>query len=200
MTDTIHLPPLPVPLRWEAPPASCRLEGNTLHAVANPRSDLFISPQGDPPALNAARLLGPVAGDFLFSARVTVGFVETFDAAALLVWRDERTWAKLCFEYSPQRQPMVVSVVTRGLSDDANGYSVDGTSVWLRVARLGPALAFHASRDGRIWDLVRHFALDAGESPLLGFVAQAPVGDGCEVRFDDVRFEPRRLPDLRSGE
>jgi regulation of enolase protein 1 (concanavalin A-like superfamily) len=200
MPDPITLPPFPAPLRWELPPAAWGLDAGTLSATAGPRTDLFVSPQGDAPVLNAHRLLGPVGGDFQLSARVTVGFAGAFDAGALLVWRDERSWAKLCFEFSPQRRPMVVSVVTRGLSDDANGFTVDGDSVWLRVSRMGGALAFHASTDGRWWDLIRHFALDAGEAPLVGFVAQAPVGEGCAVRFDDIRFAPARLVELRNGE
>lgn len=200
MNEPLHLPPLPSSLRWEGPSPSWALEADGLHITAGPRSDLFISPQGDAPTLNAARFLAPMAGDFQLSARVTVGFVATFDAGALLVWRDEATWAKLCFEYSPQRQPMVVSVVTRGRSDDANGYSVDGSRQWLRVSRLGDAFAFHASHDGQKWDLIRHFALEVGEAPLVGFVAQAPTGDGCHVQFDDIRFEPRRLRELRNGE
>ena len=199
MTEAIYLPPIPGSLAWHVPPVSWSLVDGTLRAAAVPRSDLFVSPQGDPPTLNAARLLAPLTGDFQLSARVTVGFASTFDAGALLVWRADHTWAKLCFEYSPQRQPMVVSVVTRGLSDDANGFVVDGGHVWLRVARMGGALAFHASRDGTWWDLIRHFALDAGEAPLVGFVAQAPTGDGCDVRFDDVRLSATRLRDLRSG-
>jgi regulation of enolase protein 1 (concanavalin A-like superfamily) len=200
MSEPIRLPPLPGSLRWEAAPVSWGLEAGSLQVTAGPRSDLFISPQGDTPTLNAARLVTPLPGDFQLSARVTVGFVATFDAGALLVWRDELTWAKLCFEYSPQRQPMVVSVVTRGLSDDANGYSVEGFHQWLRVSRLGDAFAFHASRDGQKWDLIRHFALDAGEAPLVGFVAQAPTGDGCHVQFDDLGYAPRRLRELRNGE
>ena len=43
---------------------------------------------------------------------------------------------KLCFEHSPDRQPMIVSVVTRGVSDDANAFAVDGQTAWLRVSPL----------------------------------------------------------------
>ena len=118
----------------------------------------------------------------------------------LLIHGGDRSWAKLCFEYSPQGQPMVVSVVTRGVSDDANSMPIDATTVWLRVARIGPAYAFHASTDGTTWQFVRHFALDTGGALQVGFVAQSPTGDGCTVTFEDIRFEPRRLADLRSGE
>lgn len=201
MTDTIMLPQLPAPLVWELAPQSW--DGPTngmLTMAAGPRTDLFISPQGEPPSLNAPRLLAPMSGDFQLSARVSVDFGATFDAGTLLVWANEQTWGKLCFEFSPRRQPMVVSVVTRGMSDDANGFTVEGNQVWLRVARLGPALAFHASTDGQVWELIRHFGLDLGDTPRVGFVVQSPTGETCTARFDDIRYSAERLGDLRSGE
>jgi regulation of enolase protein 1 (concanavalin A-like superfamily) len=93
---------------------------------------------------------------------------------------------------------MVVSVVTRGVSDDCNSWPVDGDSIWLRVARLGRAFAFHASHDGMTWQLVRHFALDA-EEPAVGFLAQSPTGQGCAASFASIHYLPQRLADLRSG-
>jgi len=95
---------------------------------------------------------------------------------------------------------MVVSVVTREASDDANGFVASANQIWLRVGRLGPAFAFHASTDGQTWDLVRHFALDLGETANLGFLAQSPTGTGCTAIFDAIRFAPERLQDLRGGE
>jgi hypothetical protein len=112
---------------------------------------------------------------------------------------DDRRWAKLCLEYSPQEEPTIVSVVTSGSSDDANAFVVPGDQAWLRIARLGPAFAFHASRDGRRWQLVRYFRLDGGDEPRVGFEAQSPLGDGCVVTFDEIRFEAGRLTDLRGG-
>src|SRR5699024_6132347 len=100
-------------------------------------------------------------GDFQFSARVEVpGPRTTFDAGVLTLWVDSQYWAKLCFEYSPQGTAMVVSVVTNGYSDDANSWLVDGDAVYLRICRIGPAYAFHASADGHTWDFVRLFRLD----------------------------------------
>jgi len=87
----------------------------------------------------APRLLGPVEGGFQLSARVRCTFAGTFDARALLLWADERCWAKLAFEISPQGEPMVVSVVTDRLSDDANAFVVQDGGVWLRVSRLARA-------------------------------------------------------------
>ena len=178
---------------------------------AQPHTDIFIDPgNGSAGAdaavnaesmLNAATLLGDVPeGDFQLSARVTAGFAATFDAGVLLLWLDERRWGKLCFEFSPAGEPMVVSVVCRGVSDDANAFTVPGRSVWLRVSRLNRVYAYHASLDGRTWQMIRAFVLDDETSgDKIGFEGQSPTGDGCSVTFDEIRFLPKRLADLRDG-
>ena len=94
---------------------------------------------------------------------------------------------------------MIVSVVTRGVSDDANGRVVAGDTVWLRVSRIGAGCALHASGDGERWELVRHFALDAPDGLAAGFLAQSPTGEGCTATFDDVRFAAEPLAELRDG-
>jgi regulation of enolase protein 1 (concanavalin A-like superfamily) len=179
--------------------------------AAQPHSDIFIDPgSGGADAgaalnaeslLNAATLLGDApAGDFQLSARVTVDFASTFDAGVLLLWLDERRWAKLCFEFSPAGEPMVVSVVCRGVSDDANAFTVPGRSVWLRVSRIDRAYAYHASVDGSTWQMIRVFILDEETSDdKVGFEGQSPTGDGCAVTFDLIRFRSERLADLRDG-
>ena len=104
---------------------------------AQPHTDIFIDPGNGAAGagaalnaesmLNAATLLGDAPeGDFQLSARVTAGFASTFDAGVLLLWLDERRWSKLCFEFSPAGEPMVVSVVCRGVCDDANAFTVPG--------------------------------------------------------------------------
>jgi regulation of enolase protein 1 (concanavalin A-like superfamily) len=198
MTETVSLASLPMPLEWQVPPVSWHAESNAaLTIAAGANTDLFIDPGGTATILNAPRLLGSPTGEFVLSARVTVEFAATFDAGVLLLYGNERLWGKLCFEYSPQHQPMVVSVVTRGTSDDANAFVVAGNQVWLRVARLGGACAFHASTDGTYWQLIRHFALEGALA--AGFLAQSPTGAGCTARFDDIQFSPVRLRELRDG-
>jgi regulation of enolase protein 1 (concanavalin A-like superfamily) len=175
------------------------LEG-PLTLTAGARTDWFVDPATGEAKLDAPARLEPVEGDFLFSARVEVEFASTFDAGVLVLWRDEQTWAKLCFEYSPQAEPMVVSVVTRGVSDDANSTVIDGNAVWLRVARIGRAHAFHYSTDGAHWHLVRHFALAPDADLQAGFLVQSPLGEGCTASFSDVRFSSETLADLRNGD
>jgi regulation of enolase protein 1 (concanavalin A-like superfamily) len=194
----VQLPPVPGELRWRVEPEAWSFDGGVLSITAGPRTDLFVTPAGDAPRVDAPLLVAPFAGDFQLGARVRVAFGATYDAGALVVRVDEDRWAKLALEYSPQGQPMIVSVVNRGRSDDANGFTVDGDEVWLRISRIGPAFAFHASLDGGSWTFVRHFEIGAGEVEA-GFLAQAPTGDACTARFEDVFFRPERLADLRSG-
>lgn len=166
------------------------MEARTVKLAAGPRTDFFVHPGGSSVLANAPADVAPVGGDFVLSARVSVAFAATFDAGALFLWGDERRWAKLAFELSPQGERMVVSVVTRERSDDCNSSVVHADHIWLRVARIGEAYAFHSSSDGERWDFVRHFHL-AGDVQV-GFEAQSPTGEGCEATFTSIRLEQRR--------
>jgi uncharacterized protein len=207
MSDTLVVPDLPFTLTPSHPGVWRRDEsGAAVVGVAPAHTDLYRNPAGpDSPdaesMLNAATLLGsPPESDFQLSARVTVGFQAQYDAGVLLLWADDENWAKLCFELSPAAEPMVVSVVTRGVSDDANAFVVPDRSVWLRVSRVDRVYAFHASTDATTWQLVRVFSLgDAPGAHQVGLEVQSPTGDGCTVTFDQVRFVARRLTDLRDG-
>lgn len=192
------MPGVPLEFSWTVPPVECGLKDGVLRAVAGPGTDIFIAP-GTPRfhQMSAARALAPMPeGDWRLSARVRVDFRDRYDAGVLLLWADEAHWAKLCFERSPAGQPMVVSVVCREVSDDANSWPVDGDTVWLRIARTEGAFAFHASSDGTHWEFVRHFDVPATH---VGFVVQAPIGTGCTATFDNVSYATGRLEDLRDG-
>jgi len=177
-----------------------------ISAKALPQSDLYCNPKNGfaataPSVLNALTLMGlPRGVDLQLSARVDVDFNSTYDAGALLVWSDERNWVKLCFEFSPDREFMIVSVVTRGASDDANSFTLPVSHVWLRISRMAEVYAFHASTDGKIWKLIRAFTMGEDVSThRVGFVAQAPVGEGCQVNFDEISFSYTTLAELRDG-
>lgn len=94
---------------------------------------------------------------------------------------------------------MVVSVVTRGTSDDANAWIVEGDTVWMRVTRLGQGFVFHASNDGQRWEFVRSFGFGVDGPIKAGFGVQAPEDDGCTVQFNDIEFKQETLRELRDG-
>jgi hypothetical protein len=201
------LPGLPFTLEPDGSPAcAVRESDGVIVATAAAKTDMFVDPGAVPGASvpDAGRLLGtPPPGDFRFSARVSVNFRSVFDAGVLLVYAGDRRWAKLCYEYSPQQAPTAVTVVTRGSSDDCNSFETDGSPLWLRITRSGPAWAFHASRDGAYWRLLRYFSFgdtDGGTDPVrIGLMPQSPTGDGCTVSFDELTFIPGAPADLRDG-
>ena len=201
MDERLLVPGLPLKLRPLGEPAARSDVGErSLALSAGPRTDWFVPPDGSGhPVMNAPAFVGDAPGDYLLGARVTVDFAATYDAGVLALHAGDTLWAKLCFERSPEGTPMVVSVVTREVSDDCNSFAVDGRQVWLRIARRGPAFAFHASFDGCAWELIRHFALAKAANPAVGFLAQSPTGDGCTARFEEISFLPERLKDIRSG-
>ena len=200
----MNLPELPFALQPHGPDGGWAYGNGVLTGRAGARQDRFVPPGGDSlePASDAPRLLGTApAGDFRLTARVRVGFDAAFDAGVLYLHAGDRDWAKLCLELSPER-PTICTVVTRGHSDDVNSYVVDGDSHWLRLSRTGRAFAFHASADGEKWTFVRVFTLGTPEQAAtasVGFLAQSPTGEGCEVTFDRIAFRPEGLADLRDG-
>lgn len=206
---------IPYECVWDLLPAAYGGHGdNALSITAGPRTDLFTDPRGEITIANSPRLLFAPKGDCTLRAKVSVEFASTYDAGVLLVYSDSRRWAKLCFEFSPQGQPMVVSVVNKGESDDCNSVTITGRTVHLRLARLANAFAFHYSLDGKLWHLVRYFNLyphgtnllgaakfDGENAPIqIGFSSQSPTGEGCTATFQDIVFADDTLGNIRSGE
>ena len=199
----LSVPGLPRPLRWLVPAPRIEVTGaGALRMEAGPRSDWFIDPGGDAVVRNAPALLMDASGPWQLSAVVSADHRATFDAGVLFVHVDDVTWAKLCLELSPQGEVMVVSVVTRGTSDDCNSVPVEGHSLHLRISALERAFAFHWSPDGQAWHLVRYFSLGDGapSAARVGFIAQSPTGEGCTAEFADVTFRSELLAELRAGD
>lgn len=193
------IPGVPGRFRWLGTPVDVRYDDQSLMVSVGPRTDWFVDPESNSETLNAPALVRDSVADFSLSARVEPTFESAFDAGALVLWHDSHTWAKLAFEFSPQGRAMVVSVVTRGASDDCNGVVVDAATVWLRVSRRGGAHAFHYSLDANEWHFVRHFRLNHAGTADVGFEAQSPLGEGCVARFVDIAYSPEPVADLRSG-
>lgn len=198
--DIINIPNLPTPLHWLNQPQSWDLSPAGQLTITSPgKADWFIDPQGAASVSNAPVLLFPAPDPCLLSAQVVVDHVATYDAGVLMVYESPSAWAKFCLELSPQGLPMVVSVVTNRVSDDCNAFTVDGP-MYMRVAKLERAYAFHVSEDGKKWNLIRYFKLENHQSTQLGFEAQAPIGNGCTASFREIHFEQRLLADIRTGE
>ncbi|MFN8491477.1 MAG: DUF1349 domain-containing protein [Caldilineaceae bacterium] len=199
---TFTIPTVPGEFQWQIPPLDWNLEPHQgLSILASAETDWFSDPAGNYTKDNAPCALVQITDDhFLLNAKVAVEFVSAFDAGAIQIRAAENLWAKFAFEYSPQRQPTIVSVVTRGVSDDCNSVAIDGSEIYLRVARTPQTLAFHYSHDGRVWHLVRYFTLGSVYSLRVGFSAQSPTGAQCRAVFSEIGYQRASLKDNRSGE
>ena len=202
MNDSFALASVPEILTWKNQPAESPSDTQQQLSISTgPQTDWFIDPAGKHVSDNAPiALFVPPDSTFRLQAKVTVEFAAMYDAGTLFVYVHDTLWAKLCFEYSPQQQPMIVSVVTRGVSDDCNSVSVGGHSVYLRIYRQSDVLAFHYSLNGHDWHFVRHFSLGSLEQVRVGFSTQSPIGQGCRAIFSEIRYTASALPDLRNGE
>lgn len=197
--NPISLPTIPTPLTWVVRPEMWRLDNEALLIQAGPTTDLFVDPRGEYTKDNAPRLTFTSPDDvYTVQARVKVDFQSDYDAGAFILYANERHWAKFAFEFSPQKQPTIVSVVTHDVSDDCNALTIAGHEVYLRVAKLGQAYAFHASVDGRVWHLIRYFSSNNLENATVNFSAQSPMGEGCTAVFSEIGYTAVLLENLRN--
>jgi uncharacterized protein len=189
---------VPFALEWLRPPAEWCAEPQRLVVGAPAQTDWFVDPVSTRAVRTAPVLLGsPPPGDFTWAAHVVVDGDALFDAAGLFVYDDDDHWAKLALEVTGAG-PTIVSVVTGTFSDDCNSTVLAQSSAWLRVARVGEAIAFHTSDGGGRWDLVRVFRPRSSVA-RIGFLCQAPTGAGCTGTFDAIAFTARSLADIRDG-
>lgn len=200
-SELVNIAALPRPLRWYGNPQHWDVTPpDSLVITAAEQTDWFIDPDTGKVVDNAPALLMGIQEPCMLMALVEVNHTATFDAGVLAVYHSDRIWAKLCLELSPQGQPTIVSVATRGTSDDCNSFPIATHSAYLRLAKLERAYAFHYSADGTYWHLIRYFALAESPAAEIGFLVQSPTGNGCTARFRKITFHPRPLIDIRSGE
>jgi uncharacterized protein len=191
---------IPKKMSWINQPASWNYQKGKFTIVAAEKTDLFVDPQHEYSVVNSPKAVFASSDSFLLSTEVEVNFKTDYDAGVLVVFAGVDEWAKLCFEYSPQKKPFVVSVVNNGISDDCNHSPIEGNKVFLRIAGLGKNIfAFHYSTDGKYWNLVRYFHLSAKNEARIGFSSQSPTGLSCSSSFTQISYRMIKLTDIRNG-
>ncbi len=153
--------------------------------------DFFIDPKDRRTVADAPVWYRTEEGDFSLSVTVRPRFVTTFDAGALLAMIDDTHWVKLAFEFTDMGFPAVVSVVTQGFSDDANGQKINAETVRLRISRRGNLWALHWADVGTFaqapWRMVRYFRLGEPNDPVkVGLLTQCPTGTEGIAEFMDI--------------
>lgn len=207
--DLLRVPGLPAATSWRHQPLSASFSDGALTITAGPGSNWFVTPidgTEEFSADSAPTLLFPVESkEFVLSSRISLDFESQWDAGALVVFANDKTWAKFCFEKNISGKPMVVSVVTRGRSDDNNHFFVEGHSVWLKIAKLSNGFVFYTSLDGKSWTIIRDFTLNEGVDYRpgelrFGFLAQSPDGKSTKVVFDNIVYQPSRIANPWTGQ
>lgn len=184
-------------LRWMNEPRAWSFDENyALHVSAPAMGDFFINPSGEETKSSAPFLYTTVQGDFVLTTRVSVDMKEQYDSGCLMIMADDRNWAKLCNEYFDGKRS-ILSVVTKGDSDDCVSGEAGAPKPYLRVARAGRCFAFHYSADGVHWNLARYFGMSCPGELKIGVVAQSPIGQGCEVVFEQLAFSRQPQRDIR---
>lgn len=196
----IRLKAIPGDLEWKNAPVSAKVEGETLTIVAGKETDWYISPLDGETRASGPLLLFRPAAEFVLTAKVTAAIPGQWEAGALWVYVNDTTWAKFALERSVYNEPIIVTVVTRGISDDCNSWKVEGGSVYFRIARIGDTIALYASPDGRAWKLVRGFTFGPVKDLKAGFAAQSPTGESGTATFSEIQYEPRKIADVFRGE
>ncbi|CAI6016824.1 hypothetical protein PAECIP112173_00095 [Paenibacillus sp. JJ-100] len=175
-------------LEWLNEPEDWCIKNGEVCITVPPASDFFIDPAGAAVKESAPFLHTTITGDFSITTQVQVEMKEQYDSGCLMVRASNTIWSKVCFEYF-EEQPSILSVVTRGHSDDCVSAPVNVTKPYLRIARTGHSFAFHYSQDGEKWKLVRYFRMECPEEVQVGVVAQSPIGEGTRVTFSNVRLQ-----------
>jgi len=192
---------LPGKLTWKNSPSGWQIDsGRKLKISAGKKTDWFVDPFDGKVANTAPVLLFEPGEDYVLNAKVKVSFRSKWDAGAFMIWADDQHWAKLSFELSPGKQPTMVTVVTRGLSDDCNAIPIAGSEVFLQVARTGNTYVFYASVHGRDWKILRTFSLDTNLKQTVGFEAQSPAGGGADVVFSEIHYSPTKIKNIYTGQ
>ena len=179
---------------------------NKIIIMAPEKTDFFIAAtekceEGFLPKIlsNAPFYYTEIEGDFVIKAKVSHEFKDVYDSASLMVMKNLECWAKACYEYTDFGTHAVVSVVTNGLSDDANGCNLEGNTAWLQICRVVNNFGIHYSTDGEHFYMMRYFSLPAEPVMKVGLLAQSPLGSGGKRIYENLTIEKRTVKNIRAG-
>lgn len=188
-------------MNWMNQPQSFGVQNNSLKITVNKGTDFFNSPEDSTVVGSAPYLYKEVEGDFVAKALVEPDFSAQWNAVAVMLHLDSLNWIKLAFENSDATGPGIVSVVTKGTSDDANGAILNAEGkVWLALVRKGNIYSMHWSVDGEKFRMARLTSMVDQNAVKIGIEAQSPVGDSAMHQVHHFEIQGRTVNDLRNLE
>ena len=196
----ISVPGIPYPLHWDIQPLHFTTKGNTITMVAGKKTDMFRDPNVTYNTDNAPKILFKPADNFVLTASIEHSFTNKWDGGAIVLKSDSLNWIKFCFEKDYTGARRVVSVVTKGISDDCNSVEINSNKVFYKLAKADNVITLYYSTDGNKWFLIRHLQFDTKPEFEVGFLAQSPTGTSCTVTFSDILYVERKISDPYTGE
>ena len=188
-------------LKWLNEPKSFVIEGNTLKVHAEKGSDYFNNPEDQTVTSTAPFLYKKVKGDFIAKTLVRPDFSSMWNAASLMVYMDSTHWIKFAFENSDATGKSIVSVVTKDISDDANGVILKNQDkIWLKLIRKGDVYSMLWSLDDKNYKMARLSSMPPVDTLKIGIEAQCPVGKMAKHEFLYFGLERKTVKDVRKGE
>ncbi len=198
--EGLSITSVPHRLFWENTPKSFSVHGNDIVIVAGKETDMFRDPNVAYNTDNAPKLLFEADDNFVLTASIEHAFTNKWDGGAIVIKQDSLNWIKFCFEKDYTGARRVVSVVTKGISDDCNSVEMTSNIVFYKVAKADNVITLYCSTDGKKWYLVRHLQFDAHKGFKVGFLAQSPTGESNEVKFSNITYQIKKIRDPYLGE
>jgi len=196
----INIPGIPHPFTWENKPLKFSTTTHGFTITAGRKTDMFQDPNMTYHTDNAPQLLFQADSNFVLSLSITHAFANKWDGGAIVLKSDSLNWIKFCYEKDYRGAKRVVSVVTKGISDDCNSMAMQADIIYYKVAKAGKVITLYCSEDGITWMLVRHLYFDFKPGFKVGFLAQSPEGEKCEVKFDNIKYIAKKIVDPYAGE
>lgn len=199
-TDSVSISSIPRRLFWENTPVSFKPGTGGFVIQAGEKTDMFRDPNVSYNTDNAPKLLFIADSNFVLTAAIHQEFINKWDGGAIVLKADSLNWIKFCFEKDYTGQKRVVSVVTKGISDDCNSAAASSNTIYYKIAKAGNVITLYFSANGRSWYLIRHLTFDSLAPLKLGFLAQSPTGKNCRVTFSDIHYSTKKIGDPYLGE
>ncbi len=188
-------------LKWFNEAKTFSIDDNSLTVIVEKGTDFFNNPEDGSITSTAPFFYKEVSGDFVAKALVRPDFSSIWNAVALMVYIDDNHWIKFAYENSDATGQSIVTVVTKNVSDDANGVVLAREDqVWLKLIRKDNVYSMHWSLDDVIYKMARLSAMPSTDSVKIGIEAQCPVGESATHQIHFFGLEKTTVSDLRKGE
>lgn len=123
-----------------------------------------------------------------------------YNAGVLYIYVNDSLYHKFCFEQDERGRHRVVTVRTRGTSDDNNHDIVAQPFVYMKISSDTKTVASYYSLDNKNWQMVRLYQNDYPKQIGVGISAQCPVDKGTVSYFEEFKLESSSVKDFRLGE